>query len=247
MRLFILYFCAFFFVFSNSAFASDICADIKPRETIVNIDVIMPEPHYNLGASKRYLTKKSKEVTEDWLKKHDMEVLWKAEDLQTAGIASAGQGLVYEAKLYAEPVDRYNAYYCTYFDEITVTVFYRTLIYIPKNYPKGTCAFEDINQHELRHHQANKEVVGKYAMLLEQDIGEMITLMEKGHAPRDQVEERIEEIKLGLKDAIQIYARDSVIKEMEERNAMIDTPEEYERGSQKLRECMKLDGNVPRH
>lgn len=219
-----------------------VCADIKPYQTRINIDVIFPDPHYDFSKSRKYLTKNSRKVTEKWLEKNKMNVMWQADDLKTAGLASGARSSSYSARMYSKNVDRYYAAFCTFFEEINLTVFYRTLIFIPSDYPQGSCAFDEVHTHELRHHAANKAAIEKYIAKLRADIHELVAMMESGYVGRNEIQGRFEEMKIGMRDAVEVYIGQYIAAETERLNAQVDTVEEYKRASVVLRACKQKDG-----
>jgi hypothetical protein len=228
-------------IFINAGEAeASACTSLKKHKTRINVKYTIAPPHYNLSQSISQLNQNSEQHHNDWLKKHGLQKLWSANDLQTAGLAEGGWGFSWKFGLDGEKVDQFGSYWCLYFTDIELEVFYRTIIYIPTEYPKGTCSFKVVHEHELAHHNINKDAVEKYLKKLEADLSVIIEHLEgMGHVGYYEVESRAETMKAGIQDAVEIYIQDSMIKEMNRNNSNLDSPQEYARTSQLMNQCRK--------
>jgi hypothetical protein len=214
-----------------------LCSEIKPFRTKINITYETVPPVYDLSLTTEQLNRDSKEVTEQWLRRNSMEVLWTSDDLQTAGLASGAWALAGNHRLRSKKVDWMGAYHCAFFEEVNIAVFYRTIIYIPKDYPQGTCKFNAVHRHELRHHDTNQAMVDKYVMKLDEDIRKMIPYMEGEYVGSDKIQERFDDMKEGMSDAIKVYLYEAMVEETKHLNAEIDTPQEYENTGKLFHYC----------
>ena len=214
-----------------------LCNDIKPYDTRIDIHYEAAPPVYDFSKTAKELTQDTTKITEEWIKQNGMEVLWTANDMKTAGLASGGWGIVTRYKMRGKPVDQLGAYACAYFDEIYMELFYRTIIYIPKDYPQNSCKFKVVNKHELSHHETNMAMVDKYVGKLADDVRKMIPYMEGEYVGSHNLKGRYEDMKTGLTDAIKVYLYEAMSEETKERNALIDTPDEYKNTSKLFKFC----------
>lgn len=232
MRLFFISFLVFMMCILPQAAQAQIdfdCSAIKPYQTRINITYETVDPVYDLSLSMEEMDdEKADERQKHWLRKNGLETLWTADDLVTQGLASGAWGMSTSYKLRSKNVDRMGAYHCAFFQEINLSVFYRTIIYIAKEFPQESCKFNVIHKHELEHHATNQNVVNSYVIKLEEDIRKMIPYMERRPAGSHRIQERFEDMKLGLSDAVKVYLKEAMTKEIKERNAIIDSPENYD-------------------
>ena len=100
-------------------------------------------------------------------------------------------------------------------------------IYVAKEFPKGSCAFNEIHQHELRHVQTYHNHLAS----IERDIAETLAKrFEIGKPFRGAVGQTRQMLEKELNERWIPYLR-SEIERVESLQALIDTPEEYERVS----------------
>lgn len=214
------------------------CLALKPFETRINITYETVDPVYDLSLGIDEMDNEHADERQDrWLRKNGLETLWTADDLVTQGLASGAWGMFMDFKLRSRNVDRLGAYHCAFFQEINLAVFYRTIIFIAKEFPQESCKFSVIHKHELDHHTTNQDVVGSYVIKLEEDVRKMIPYMEQRPAGSHRIEERFEDMKQGLSDAVRVYLKEAMTKEIEERNAIIDSPENYDEVDRLMHLC----------
>jgi hypothetical protein len=228
-----------FLAFVSPSYAN-ICNELKRNQTHINFEYVIDQPKYDFSNSKKDLTKNQQLRTEGWLKERKLDPLWATAYTEVAGLASGGWKLKWDFKLRPLRVDQYGTKVCLYFEEINLDILYRTIIYIPKNYPVTGCSFEVVKKHELEHHIINGMAVEQYITQLERDMQKIaVTLEGKGYVASDKasVERRAQELKQGVQDAVDVYIKKAMIEKMQHNNAKIDTQEEYTRLTQLINEC----------
>ena len=57
----------------------------------------------------------------------------------------------------------HDGLHCFFYKEINVEIAISPKVYIAKEYPKGTCMFDEIKKHENKHVLVDRKVVNKYA------------------------------------------------------------------------------------
>ncbi len=213
------------------------CAQKKPYASKITINMETPDPYYDLTKNLAFLNNDGGRSHEEWLKKNKMEGVWSSKHMQTAGRASGGWAAYYSYSLDAEPLDDYWAYGCLYVKELTIDMMFRTLILIPSEYPKGSCEFNLIHPHEMRHYEVNKQVALKMTERLRKDMPQIITMLEAEHVGSDKLKARAEEVKQGIKEMVDVYFKQVMSEEMERLNNLVDTPEEYAGFGKNMRKC----------
>lgn len=215
-----------------------ICHGMKERPTKINVIYTIAEPVFDYSKTKAQLTAERRNDRQEWLNQHGLQTIWTADDLETAGLASGAWGMIWKFSMGGENVDRYGSYYCLHFREVELEIFYRTIIYIPKDYPQGSCRFDIVHEHEMAHHITNGLAVEKYLIQLEKDMPSIVHQMESyGYVGRKSIEKRVEKLKQGIQDAVDIYVYEEMKKEMNENNAIIDSPESYAASSAEMQAC----------
>ncbi len=213
------------------------CAQKKPYVSQININLETPEPHYDLTKTLAFLNSDGGKSSKEWLKKNEMEGIWSSKHMQTAGQAAGGWAAYYSYNLDAEPLDDYWAYGCLYIKELTIDMMFRTIIMIPTEYPKGSCEFNLIQPHEVRHYEVNKQVALKMAARLKKDLPEIIAHLEAQHVGSDKLKTRAQEVKQGIKEMVDVYFKQVMREEMARMNGLVDTPEEYAQFGKNMRVC----------
>lgn len=215
---------------------ASVCAQKKPWNSDILIEMETPDPHFDLTKNINYLNSDGGRSAEEWLKKNNMQGVWSSKHMKTHGLASGGWGAYYEYVLDPEPVDQYWAYACLYVKELKIRMMYRTIIYIPTEYPKNSCAFNIILEHELRHYEVNKTVAQKTTERLRQDMPQILMELENEHVGSQDLQNHGEIIKARIKDVVDVYFMQVMGEEMEKRNSVVDSPEEYGSFGTRLRE-----------
>ena len=205
---------------------------------------MVPETTYDYSKSTKELSDNHLETTVEWIKKQGIRSVGIAEHLgqfvSIRGLASGGYAYSMNYKMQAKHVDKYGVYYCPYLTEVDIELFYATKIFIASEIQKDSCEFNEVMKHEWKHHTANVLAIKNYSDRLKQDLPVIAREIEllHGYVDRSQVDKTFDEIKLSVKDMIDVYY-DSIWKDSRERNSKIDTPEEYQRVDSAIDLCEK--------
>jgi len=221
------------------------CASIKDFETKVNVNLVLADPYIDLSKTKKQINRERDGGTEQWLQRNNMQELWKADDMSVGGYASGASAYSLSVRSTYRPVDQYWVYYCIYFAEINVDVFYRTQIVIPSDTPRDSCEFEVVYNHEMRHHEANESAYKEFIDRLDKDILEIVYVLEDEYISKEGVDKHTEFIKNGLEDMLDVYVFKSTMDKMRLLNGQIDSPEEYGSHHEQVAACVerrKLEG-----
>lgn len=229
--------------YSSSASAApsySACAKLKNFKTATIVNLTLPDPTYNLKQTRDGLNRNKKKSHEDWLKFHKMESIWRADEMETLGEAAGGWGLSSRLRMTAIPFDSFGSSYCPYFQSIGLDMMYRTIISIPSEFQPGSCAYNVIKEHELRHHATNAAVVQKMVDRLKRDLPVIIADIEgsSSYVPRNQANVRWLSMQTDLTAAIKIYLEDAMKQEMVRLNREIDSPDEYKKSSAAISACL---------
>ena len=219
------------------------CAKIKNFVTPSKINLETPPPFIEQKRNRVQLNSNQGSVHEAWLKQNNMQTVWKAQEMETLGQAAGGWGMMSLIRATAKPYDTYGTAYCPYFGPVELNMIYRTIISIPNDFKPGTCAYNLILQHELRHHETNVAVAREIVARLEKDLPTIITEVENSgsYVTRSQVDPRFKYMQESLEGAAHVYLNDSMQKEMQRRNMLIDTPDEYKRADAAMKKCIQED------
>jgi hypothetical protein len=230
--------------FSSIARATPTCDQIGKDPAKVTVNLTIPEVQYDFSKTKRQMTEEQQGMIQEWLQKQGVKSVGVAADLgkhlQVGGLTSGGYAFSSYYMMRAEHVDRYGVYYCPHLSDITVELFYRSIIFMPKGLDQKSCEFEEVMKHEYKHHTANVLAVQRISDRLEQDLPVIAREIELsvGYVDRSRVDEKFEDIKMAINDAIDIYFS-TLSADSEARNDLIDTPEEYLRVERAIQTCEK--------
>lgn len=223
------------------------CRALRPMpRPDVNIELFVPEPNYELDKNLKQINRGSESDHAMWLKQNGLDSLWSHTDLQTNGDTGSGWELSYSFHAQSVPLDSFGAYYCPFILSLDMAILFRTNIRIAREFPRGTCEFDAIERHEYKHYLVNKYVMEQAVEKMRADMPHMITMLEmEGYVGREAIETRIEVMKKALSDAVSVYLKEELSRQMRDLNAQVDTPEEYDRVS-KLRKICKLKEEMKR-
>lgn len=216
-----------------------LCLQLKPQKTYINIDVMIPEPTYDLTKDMKTLTREmGRDSSQEWLSKNNLDKLWTADEMVNPGYTATGWQVLPEFFVKATPVDRFGAWYCPHILEASIAILMESKIHVAREYPKGSCEYEAIEAHEYKHYLVNKYVVEQAMDKMRRDLPQIIQDMEEqGYVGRGMVNDRVELIKQAIADVFKVYVRDEMVKQMEQLNHEVDTPGEYDRVSKLLDIC----------
>lgn len=110
--------------------------------------------------------------------------------------------------------------------QITLTYgFTPVTIYVAREFPPGTCAFQEINEHEQRHLKTYQE----HMLAIEKSLNDSLSRrFASGSVWRGPVGENAKRLRRELDERWLPYVQRE-IKRVESAQALIDTPEEYDR------------------
>jgi len=238
---------AFVLAFAGQGHAAS-CLDTKKQPTHIRINLLLPDPVYDLSQSVAEINRGARERHQAWLEKNGMKSIWSASDMRTLGQAAGGWAGKFGYTIQPAKYDVYATYYCNHFRALEIEIIYRTIIMIPKEIPQDNCAFSAIRTHELRHHEANVAAMRKYTRQLETDINSILAYLEQPVLPyqgKEKMPERLQQMKQGVESAVDVYYLDFVQREMEKLNHAIDSPAEYESQTLMIGECLRDAGLNP--
>lgn len=210
-----------------------LCLSLKPQQTYINIELVVPEPTYVHDKPMKALTREiGDKQRQEWLKKNGLDELWAATEIVNPGYASTAWEVSFDFFVKPTPVDRFGAWYCPHVLEVNIPILMKTTISIAKEFVPGTCHYEAIEAHEYKHFLVNKYVVEQAVEQMRRDLPAIIRDMEmEGYVGRGMINERVELMKESISDVFKVYMKEKMAKEMRDLNAKVDTPEEYDRVS----------------
>ena len=204
------------------------CQKAKDFETELYVFVNDKKIDFDFTKSVSDLTNKRKDALDEWADKHEDAVWSSAHNLRVHGLNRAGVGVETEARMIAQPYDKYGVYYCPYIQKLEIRFYYNSTIFVASDFKKGTCDFDEIMKHEMKHHDINIAVIEETITQFKKDLPEMVKFLERKYIKKEEVGKKFGQMKLSVRDAFEIYA-DIIVKEMTKRNDLLDTPEEYEK------------------
>lgn len=214
------------------------CSDRRPAPVGINIELELPDPHYDFQKSIKEINV-DRSGLDEWIVRNGMQQVWKSKEMTKLGYAAGGMAMLSSMGVIARHYDRYGVYYCTYVSNIDIAMMFRTLVVIPKNFKRGGCRFNLIHEHELLHYQTNRDVVRKFVERLYRDLPVIIADIEnrQPYVQKSEVQNAFKRLQESIKFAVESYILDSMRAELDRKHALIDTPEEYASSSAKLRAC----------
>lgn len=229
-------------MYSAPAFAAQkytACAKVKTFTPQITVNLSLPDPSYNFSLNRKELNAGKFNAHQAWLQANGMESVWKADEMETLGQAAGGWQSVISANVVAVPYDRFGTSYCPYIKTLDVGMIYLSSITIPKEFKQGGCAFTAIMAHEWKHHVANATVAHEITERLKRDLPQIITEIETSgsYVSKSEAKARFAFMQEALKDVVKVYMLENMREEMRKRNALIDTPEEYERTGKIVQAC----------
>lgn len=225
-------------VVSGSALANEHCAARKQRMPIsIKVNVEKPAPYILQDKSFKEINEEGLARKKSWLEEHGLSEIWSTDDMHTLGYAMGGTSSVFTTEYVAVPYDDWGTYYCPIFKTLEINIIYRTLIRIPKEIHKDSCAYSVILAHELKHHKANEDQFSLYMDKLQADLPQMIALYEGRPVARAFVQTQFDSMKSAVQEALAIYMDDFAFKKARAINAQIDSPESYAEEDKRLYAC----------
>jgi hypothetical protein len=110
--------------------------------------------------------------------------------------------------------------------QIVMTYGFNPLtVYIAKEFPEGGCAYKEIYTHEMRHVKTYQEHLARIEKELNETLRQRFETGEPWRGPAGQT---VAQLRQELDQRWLPFVQ-RLIKQVEEAQALIDTPEEYER------------------
>jgi TPR repeat protein len=117
---------------------------------------------------------------------------------------------------------------------VRLTIRHKPAIYIVSDFAEGSCKYEHVKAHELRHHKINAEFFPAYKPILEKYISELLyALPPVGPIEDSMVAGKKEDMRKIVRKQIESGV-DTMLGELKARQITVDSPEEYNTG---LSEC----------
>lgn len=118
---------------------------------------------------------------------------------------------------------------CLWFDAVNVTFEINPLIYIAREYPKGTCEHDVILEHEYKHVAVDREIVKKYRDVMEEYLTKVLAQVPVyGPVKTTQTPRARQKLSHYIESAIKKVS-DSMYVQRRDQQQAIDSLEEYER------------------
>lgn len=119
---------------------------------------------------------------------------------------------------------------CVNVDKVAVKIHFDPVIYIVKEYPKGTCEHEAVLEHEKKHLKINQLVINKYTERISKTLA--LALNKYGSVYGPVAVDKVPGLYDHLKDYYTGIVQDEqnrMYVELNELNQQLDSLEEYER------------------
>lgn len=118
---------------------------------------------------------------------------------------------------------------CFWYDKVDIYLHIKPTIYIANDFPRGSCMFNAIMEHEQKHVLVDREIVNKYAATIGNAIqGDIARSRLFGPSPLSQKNEIQSAIGKKVQDLLNQYTT-QMSDERRKRQQKIDSLEEYER------------------
>ncbi|MEZ5813598.1 MAG: hypothetical protein R3E13_02560 [Alphaproteobacteria bacterium] len=227
-----------FYVFEASAATAPCSGGDRRRPIEVSLNFEIAEPYILQDRSFKQINSETEESRKKWIEDNGLQEVWSTQDFHTLGYAAGGMAANYITSAYAMS-RAYRTYYCAYYRQVEVNIIYRTLIRIPKEIRKGSCKYNVILEHELRHDKANRESFREYMVQLKKDLPRMAAFYERRPVNPGEIEGRFKVMRSSIQEAVNLYIKDFVLPSAEKINQEIDSPESYEADGKKIEACSK--------
>ena len=211
------------------------CDARKKFRTAVNYEFVIQPTDFVYTMPRAYLTHQGRKRMKDWVAKNRghawISGMGGNPKMHVEGVNTGSLRVESNVELIAEPYDRYGVYYCPYVRKLDVRVIYHSEIAIAREIKRGTCKFNAVMEHEMRHHDTNVTVAETLVKRMEADTPAIIDTLERYYVSVDDVQARYKDMMQGVQEALNIYAEE-ISSRHEEFNAYVDSPEEYKRVSE---------------
>lgn len=124
---------------------------------------------------------------------------------------------------------RDGAQNCFWYDQIEVILRLNPTIYIANEIPYASCLYKEVMEHEFKHFNTDFQIAKDYQTVLERELGQLIQrvgvigpyVRDMGMKPKDDLLHRLELVVGSVSERMK--------KDRLDRQAKIDTREEYDR------------------
>jgi hypothetical protein len=174
---------------------------------------------YNLTKTKSQLNRVDVDTISPYGPKHKTNV---------SGLMSGTLQIKHEIGFVQETYDRVNQA-CVYLKSVDVTLHIDPTIYIAREYPKGSCMYDAILTHEMKHVREDQLIINKYTNIIGHAMENIVNKVGAAHgpyAPRS-VPSAQKDIQTSLHAVLNNYS-DQMNAERRQRQQAIDSFEEYE-------------------
>ncbi len=119
---------------------------------------------------------------------------------------------------------------CLYTNKVQITITLDSTIYIAREYPKGSCHYNAVLEHELKHTAVDRELVNKYSNIIVKAVNNTLKTIGYAQGPFDvaQMEAYRERVIKTLGGVISQFGNNFSV-EREKRQSQVDTLAEYNR------------------
>lgn len=194
----------------------EVQVDKKPINFIRNVTVAQLQER--LGKA---LYKRQKKIGENFFLEEDKK---DHVDLSLSGTTSAKTSLDTDINFLSLPQNPEQTRLCLMFKSVAIRLTYQTNMTIAQNFEKGSCVYDAVLKHQLKHHEANEKIVDAVAEQLKSDLPHILSGLEQTHVLNTNMNETYGAMKKELSKSLDRYQEDidALIKDYA---AFIDTPE----------------------
>jgi len=119
---------------------------------------------------------------------------------------------------------------CLYVKKVTVVITLDPKIYVAREYAPGTCHYNAVLQHEMKHFRVDRDVVNKYSNIILQELNNTLKRVGYKQGPFPAAQTQPYQQSMGKLIATTISSLSDIMnQERQKRQAGVDTLEEYRR------------------
>lgn len=119
---------------------------------------------------------------------------------------------------------------CLYVNKVNIVITLDSTIFIAREYAKGTCHYNAVLEHELKHKTVDREMVNKYSNIIVRAVNSTLKTIGYAHGPFDVSQRQAVQEKIGqtLESVISQFGN-NFSTERDMRQSKVDTLAEYDR------------------
>lgn len=201
------------------ASAKNLCS--SNREPKVMVDVRESPVRYDFSQSQKSLNGMDRDTVSPYSRE---------EKAQVGGLTKGEVQISQNIRFYQEEYSR-QARSCLYVDRVNVSVSLKPVIYIADKFPKGSCMFNSIMEHEQKHVETDRLIIAKYRTKIEAEVQRVlgeVAVMGQSAFPSAQLKAKQKDVQMRLQSIVTTYSKE-LSAERRERQQAIDTRSEYDR------------------